>query len=130
MEHTINLASKAFIEAICPAPSKYKKQKQNATASKGVDSNEEPSDDDELEWLANLGNGPPIDADTEIDDDMDFDPADLLGKVLALINQVFILPALVLLCGLPQCPDMCFTTGKGLFCNYVPRRRIKTPRAD
>ena len=105
MEHTINLASKAFINAICPAPSWYKNGKQKTTVSKGVDSNEEHSEDDEsnseLEWLANLANGSPVDADTEIDEDMDFDPEDLLGKVLALINQVQYLLTLAFLYGLP-----------------------------
>jgi hypothetical protein len=92
MEHTINLASKAFIEAICPAPSQYKKGKRKIIASKGVDSDGEHSDnnDSELEWLANLATGSPIDANAEIDEEMDFDPEDLLGKVLALINQVLI----------------------------------------
>ncbi len=89
MEHTISLASKAFIEAICPAPSQYRKGKRKTNTSKGIDSNGEDSDDDELEWLANLANHSPINADTEIDEDMDFDPEDLLRKVLALINQVF-----------------------------------------
>ena len=42
-----------------------------------------------MEWLANLANHSLVNADTEINEDMDFDPEDLLRKVLALINQVF-----------------------------------------
>lgn len=130
MEHTLNLASKAFIEAICPAPSQYKKGKRKTNASKGVDSNGEDSDDDELEWLANLANKSPINADMEIDEDVNFDLEDLLGKVLALINQVFDPFYAAPLCDLSQCPDTCFATSKGLFCDYVPRRRFKTSRTD
>ena len=65
MEHTINLASEAFINAICPASSQYKNSKQKMTVRKGVDSDEEHSEDNEsnseLEWLANLAYGSLVD---------------------------------------------------------------------
>jgi hypothetical protein len=41
-----------------------------------------------LEWLASLACDTPIDNDMEVDEDMEFDPGDLISKVLALINQV------------------------------------------
>jgi hypothetical protein len=41
-----------------------------------------------VEWLASLVNETPAPEDEEIDEEMDYDPGDLLGKVLALINQV------------------------------------------
>jgi len=95
MEHTINLASKAFIEAICPTPSRYKKAKPG-TAHQGISSEREDwdegsndDDDEELSWLAGLAGVALVDTRTEVDKDIVFDPGDLLGKLLALINQVF-----------------------------------------
>src|ERR1700693_2630761 len=44
--------------------------------------------DDEVAWLTCLVNEAAAPKDEEVDKDMDFDPGDLLGKVLALINQV------------------------------------------
>src|ERR1700685_2850114 len=93
MEHTTHLASKAFLEEICPTPSRYKR-KAKATADT---SNEDDGDDfeeeddlldDKVAWLASLVNETAAPEDEEVDEDMDFDPGDLLGKVLALINQV------------------------------------------
>ena len=48
--------------------------------------------DDEVAWLASLVNETAAPEDEEIDDEMDFDPGDLLGKVLALVNQVSLEP--------------------------------------
>jgi len=63
-------ASKAFIEAICPALSQYKRVNEKHW-SKGAGSDGEHSDDNKLEWLANLAHasGSPIDADMEIDEE-------------------------------------------------------------
>jgi hypothetical protein len=97
MEHTLNLGSKAFVEAICPTPSRYK-QKTKKMRSTGNDEDigsdsDDDEDDDELAWLASLACDTPTDNDKEVDEDMEFDPGDLLGKVLALVNQVrFIFP--------------------------------------
>jgi hypothetical protein len=101
MEHTMNLGSKAFIEEICPTPSRYKKKKKSTGAagnstsrmSEHADDNNEFDDgddefDDELAWLASLVNEMPATEDEAVDEDMEFDPGDLLGKVLTLINQV------------------------------------------
>jgi len=93
MEHTTHLASKAFLEEICPTPSRYKrKAKSTADTSNEDDGDdfEEEDDllDDEVAWLASLVNEAAAPEDEEVDEDMDFDPGDLLGKVLALINQV------------------------------------------
>ncbi|KIM75155.1 hypothetical protein PILCRDRAFT_13838 [Piloderma croceum F 1598] len=88
----MHLASKAFIEEICPTPSHYKKKK----ASKSTEQDDEEYDfeeeddllDDEVAWLASLVDEVAAPEDKEIDDEMDFNAGDLLGKVLALINQV------------------------------------------
>src|ERR1700683_2336700 len=93
MEHTTHLASKAFLEEICPTPSHYKrKAKSTADTSNEDDGDDfEEEDDllaDEVAWLASLVNEAAAPEDEEVDEDMDFDPGDLLGKVLALINQV------------------------------------------
>ena len=44
MEHTLHLASKAFIEEICPTPSRYKKKKPQK-----AEEDDEFEEDDE-EW--------------------------------------------------------------------------------
>jgi hypothetical protein len=96
MEHTMHLASKAFLEEICPTPSHYKRKgKPKPTMDMGKEGDDEydfdTEDDlldDETAWLASLVNEAAAPEDEEINDDMDYDPGDLLGKVLALVNQV------------------------------------------
>jgi hypothetical protein len=92
MEHTMHLALKAFIEEICLTPSCYKKKKASKSTeqdNKEYDFKEEDDLlDDEVAWLASLVDEAAAPEDEEIDDEMDFDAGDLLGKVLALVNQV------------------------------------------
>ena len=93
MEHTLHLTSKAFIEEICPTPSRYKKKKPRKAGTKGDEGDDEfkeddEEQDDEVAWLASLADGAPAVEGEEIDEVMDYDPGDLLGKVLALVNQV------------------------------------------
>ena len=93
---TLSLGSKAFIEAICPTPSQYKKKlkKTRTPGDIGLDDEDDEGDkdedddedDDEFEWLSSLAGNTPINNDMEVDEDMEFDPGDLLGKVLTLIN--------------------------------------------
>jgi len=56
----------------------------------------------------------PIDADMEIDEDMDFDPEDLLGKFLHLIIRSQSLLTLVLFVAYPVSIYV-LCTGKGVF---------------
>lgn len=97
MEHTIHLGAKSFIEAICPTPARLRKAKvsnvsesvpgnRKATVEDVEDESELLSEDDDwiYEDLPSPGN------EVEVDDPVDFDPGDLLGKVLALVNQVCI----------------------------------------
>jgi len=82
----MHLASKAFIEEICPTPSRHKKKK----ASKSTEQDDEEFDfegeddslDDEVAWLVSLVDEAAAPEDEEIDDKKDFDAGDLLGKVL------------------------------------------------
>jgi hypothetical protein len=94
MEHTTHLASKAFLEEICPTPSRYKRKAKSAVNEDADEENfeDDPLLDDEVAWLASLVNEAAAPEDEEIDEEMDFDPGDLLGKVLALVNQVGQLP--------------------------------------
>lgn len=114
MEHTLHLAAKDFVETICPTPSRYKKvrsssksnttpptpssssapsSKKSGVQVEDVDEGKEDDDEDgdeiddeswkkELEKIADA---------VEVDEAVDFEPGDLLGKVLALINQVCLL---------------------------------------
>ena len=89
MEHTVHLGAKAFIEAINPTKKK-KTAKKGTTVVEESDAEEEDEEEVEededwtLDWTAmdELSEG------EEIDEPIDFEPGDLLGKVLALINQV------------------------------------------
>jgi hypothetical protein len=111
MEHTMHLGSKAFLEEICPTPSRYKWKAKSATnkeADEEEDFEDDPLLDDEVEWLASLVNEAAALEDEEIDEDMDFDPSDLLGKVLALVNQVSQLPfCLIMSLPLSSRPVLC-----------------------
>ncbi|KAG6903744.1 hypothetical protein DXG01_015214, partial [Tephrocybe rancida] len=77
MEHTIHLGAKAFIEALNPTIGKKKTQ---AT----VEDDDSSGDDDDFDWdqLEAVPNN------NEIDEPINFDPGDVLGKVLALITQI------------------------------------------
>ena len=95
MEHTMHLASKAFLEEICPTPSQYRKNTSKRTTDTEKEDDEYDLDeeddllDDEVAWLASLVNEAAAPEWEEIDElEMDYDPGDLLGKVLALVNQV------------------------------------------
>jgi len=78
---------------VCPTPSQYKKKKLQETGTNGDEEGEEVEEDndewdDEVAWLASLADDSPAVDGEEIGKDMDYDPGDSLGKVLALINQV------------------------------------------
>jgi hypothetical protein len=91
----MHLASKAFIKEICPTPSHHKRKKVLKSTTdtrlddeKGDLDEEEGLLDNEVTWLASLVDEAAALEDEEIDDEIDFDPGDLLGKILTLINQV------------------------------------------
>ena len=93
MEHTLHLASKAFIEEICPTPSRYKKTKPQKAGTMGYEEDDEFEEDGEewdceVAWLANLANDAPVAEGEVVDEDIDYDLGDLLGKVLTPVNQV------------------------------------------
>jgi hypothetical protein len=76
MEHTVHHGAKAFIEAI--SPSKPKPKNKQGTDSEAEDS------DEEMGWDAMDD----VDDGDEVDKPLDFDAGDVIGKVLALVNQV------------------------------------------
>ena len=82
MEHAINCASWAFITKIGPMQMTSIRE---ALSSKPAtdDTNEDDSTFEEKEEVGTAENTTDDAADTE-----EFDPADLLGKILALVNQV------------------------------------------
>lgn len=80
MEHAIHCASRAFVNKVGPTPMGSVK---SALSSKlAADASDEDEDDDNDDT-----NTPDIDTDDILTAE-DFDPADLLGKILAFINQV------------------------------------------
>jgi hypothetical protein len=79
LEHAIHCACQTFIEAIAPTPIHVVKR---ALASVRVDEDDDNPDGPDT-MMAELADGGDDD-----DDDTKFDPKDLLGKILAFVNQV------------------------------------------
>jgi hypothetical protein len=81
IEHTIHLGAAAFVKAVGP---KMKNWTKNHTASV-EDADEE---DDDEEWVADWNKLDVTPDEEAIDEEINFEPGDTLGKALALINQV------------------------------------------
>ncbi len=81
MEHIIHLGAKAVIDAICPNPA-FRKVKKVEDSN----NNDTEDDDDDNKWIAVAEEEVPDDE--EVDEAVDFDAGDLLGKILAFVNQV------------------------------------------
>jgi hypothetical protein len=93
MEHTVYLAAKAFIETVNPQTPKAKNKitTKNGTASvEDIDDDmgDETDNDDDEDWVLDWTGLTDIPEDEEIDDIIDFTAGDVLGKTLALVNQV------------------------------------------
>lgn len=88
MEHSVHCATRAFIETISPRPIHLVKrvlaagQGRRRTTIEDVEDEGEPDDPDTAAMMAELATMDDDDVDT------DFDPKDLLGKILAFVNQV------------------------------------------
>jgi hypothetical protein len=92
MEHTIYLAAKAFIDKVKPQTPKNKRSTQNGTASvEDVDDDDDDMDVDDDDWISDWNQLNELPDDEEVDDVVDFTAGDVLGKTLALVNQVFFL---------------------------------------
>ena len=91
MEHTIYLAAKAFIDKVKPQAPKNKKTTKNGTTSvEDVDDDDDDEvDDSNDDWLMDWIQLNEVPDDEEVDDIVDFEAGDVLGKALALVNQVF-----------------------------------------
>jgi len=76
MEHTVYLAAKAFIEEISPCLPKNK------------DSTDTIEDEDD-DWTVDLTYLEELLDDEEVHEAIEYLPGDVLGKALALVNQVF-----------------------------------------
>jgi len=89
MEHTIYLAAKAFIEEVNPRARKTKhKTMTKNSESTAFDDDDDGDADDEEDWLADWIELEEIPDEQEVDEVADFTAGDILGKTLALINQV------------------------------------------
>ena len=83
MKHALHLAAGAFLQEIYPN-SQFKRSSDNT----------EPGDENNGDWV-NAMQSEEAGVEEELDEEgEDFDPGNLLGKVLALINQVFIFPSI------------------------------------
>ena len=90
MEHTIYLVAKAFIEKVKP---KAPKAQNKATTKNRPASVEDSNDDDDVndDWVIDWAQLDLIPDEQEVDDIVDFTAGDVLGKALALVNQVCLL---------------------------------------
>src|ERR1700690_1552736 len=80
MEHSMHCTTRAVIETVAPTPIHLIKKKL-AMATNLDDTTLDDEDDD---WAAE---GEPEDDDDDCND-VNFDPKDILGKILAFVNQV------------------------------------------
>jgi len=95
MEHIIHLGAGAFVVALNP---KWRSRPPRAGALGDDEDDEDDDEDDEDEqWMVDWVESPPPPSESlnhdpseavEIDTAIEFDAGDLLGKLLALINQV------------------------------------------
>ena len=82
LEHTIYLAAGDFIKALGP---KTKTWTRNRTASVEDDSEDEEED---VDWVADWNRLDLLSDEEAVDDEIEFEAGDTLGKALALVNQV------------------------------------------
>ena len=83
IEHTVHLGAAAFVKAVAP---KMKNWTKNCTGS--VEDANEDDDDNDKEWVADWNWLDVIPDEEAVDEEINFEPGDTLGKALALINQV------------------------------------------
>lgn len=88
MEHTVYLSAKAFIEEINPCKPKSVRSTKKQTAFVEDKDEEDEEEDDEMDWTADWTYLESLNEDKEVDAVIEFLPGDVLGKVLALVNQV------------------------------------------
>lgn len=92
MEHTVQLGAGAFLKTICPNPAKFrnKRSTKNGTATvEDDDEDDEDGDDGDEDLDEDAESSDDAGREIEVDDGIDFDPGDTLGKLLAGITQVF-----------------------------------------
>jgi hypothetical protein len=82
LEHTIYLAAGDFIKALGPKTITWTR---NRTAS--VEDADDSEDEDE-DWVADWNRLDLLSDDEAVDDEIEFEAGDTLGKALALVNQV------------------------------------------
>ena len=84
LEHTIYLAAGDFIKALGP---KTKTWTRNRTAS--VEDVEDSDDEDEdVDWVADWNQLDLLSDEKAVDEEIEFEAGNMLGKALALVNQV------------------------------------------
>jgi hypothetical protein len=81
MEHAIHCASRAFVTAVGPTP--MASIKSALSSRQAADEDDDNDTSNTIEELAAV-----IDSTDELADATEFDPGDLLGKILAFVNQV------------------------------------------
>lgn len=89
MEHTVVLGASAFLQEISPSFPRNKRSTRKGTVTVEDVDDEEGDDEDDEEWLADWEALDDIPDDEEVDEPVDFTAGDVLGKALAMINQVF-----------------------------------------
>ena len=89
MEHTVVLGASAFLQEISPSFPRNKRSTRKGTVTVEDVDDEEGDDEDDEEWLADWEALDDIPDDEEVDEPVDFTAGNVLGKALAMINQVF-----------------------------------------
>jgi hypothetical protein len=125
MEHTIYLAAKAFIDKVKPQIPRNKRSTKNGTASvEDVDDDDDDNvDDDNDDWVSDWIQLDDLPDDEEVDDVVDFTAGDVLGKTLALVNQVSDISSILFPLLTCRGIDSCLSSSKAVFCTVLQVRR-------
>jgi hypothetical protein len=89
MEHTVVLGTSAFLQEISPSFLHNKRSTRKGTVTVEDVDDEEGDDEDDEEWLADWEALDDVADDEEVDEPVNFTAGDVLGKALAMIDQVF-----------------------------------------
>jgi hypothetical protein len=125
MKYTIYLAAKAFIDKVKPQMLRNKRSTKNSTASvKDVDDDDSDNmDDDNDDWVLDWIQLDDLLDDEEMNNIVDFTTGDVLGKTLALINQVAYISSILFPLLTCHRIDLCLSSSKAVFCTMLQVQR-------
>jgi hypothetical protein len=125
IEHTIYLATQAFIDKVKPQMPGNKRSTKNGTASveDADDDNNDNMDDNNDDWVSDWIQLNDLPDDEEVDNVVDFTAGDVLGKTLRLINQVAYISSILFPLLTCHGIDLCLFSSQAVFCTMLQAQR-------